>query len=46
MFQVIDIAIPADTRVVKKEDEKIDMYRELTFEIRRLWNVKTKVIPV
>ena len=44
--QVIDIAIPGDTRVVKKEDEKIDKYKELGFEISRLWKVKTKVIPI
>lgn len=43
------IALPGNTSVVKKEKEKEkkDKYRELAFEIRRLWNVKTeKVIPV
>lgn len=39
---VLDRAITGNTRVVKKEDERIDMYRELAFEIRRLWNAKTK----
>jgi hypothetical protein len=32
--------------VIKKEAEKILKYKDLTMEIPRLWNVKTKVIPV
>ena len=44
--QIIDIAIPGDTRVVKKEEEKVDKYKELAFEIGRLWKVKPRVIPI
>ena len=32
--------------MIKKEAEKILIYKELTKEIQRMWNVKTKVIPV
>jgi len=32
--------------VIKKEAEKILKYIDLTIEIQRIWNVKTKVIPV
>jgi hypothetical protein len=32
--------------VITKEAEKILKYKDLTTEIQRMWNVKTKAIPV
>ena len=32
--------------MIKKEAEKILKYKDLTIEKQRMWNVKTKVIPV
>jgi len=32
--------------VIKKEAEKILKYKDLTIEIQRTWNIKTKVIPL
>jgi len=43
---LIDVAISGDRNVIKKKAEKILKYRDLTIEIQRMWNVKTKVIPV
>ena len=43
---LIDVAISGDKNVIKKEAEKILKYKDLTIEIQRMWNVKTKVIPV
>jgi hypothetical protein len=43
---LIDAAISGDRNVIKKEAEKILKYKDLTIEIQRMWNVKTKVIPV
>ena len=43
---LIDAAISGDRNVIKKEAEKVLKYKELTIEIQRMWNVKTKVIPV
>jgi hypothetical protein len=43
---LIDVAISGDRNVIKKEDEKVFKYKDLTIEIQCMWNVKTTVIPV
>jgi hypothetical protein len=43
---LIDVAIPGDRNVIKKEGKKILKYKHLIIEIQRMWNVKTKVTPV
>lgn len=43
---VIDIAVPGDVRVDRKEDEKIEKYRDLCRELGRLWGVRCSVVPV
>ena len=43
---LIDVAISGDRNVIEKETEKILKYKDLTIEIQRVWNVRTKVIPV
>jgi len=43
---LIDVEISGERNVIKKEVEKILKYKDLTIEIQRMWNVKTKVISV
>jgi hypothetical protein len=39
---LLDVAIPGDRNVIKKEAEKLSKYKNLTIEIQRMWNVKTR----
>lgn len=43
---LVDVAVPADVNVSKKEVEKMSKYKDLEIEIARMWKTKTKVIPV
>ena len=43
---LIDVAISGDRNMIKKEAKKILKYKDLTIEMQRMWNVKTKVIPI
>jgi hypothetical protein len=43
---LLDVANPGDRNVIRKEAEKILKYKDLTIEIQRMWNVKTRVIPL
>ena len=42
----MDVTIPGDRNVIKKEVEKILKYKELILEIQRMWNLKAKLVPV
>ena len=35
-WTVIDIAVPADQKISRTEEEKVEKYQELAFEIRRI----------
>ncbi|KAF7663723.1 hypothetical protein LDENG_00203700, partial [Lucifuga dentata] len=43
---VIDMAVPADSNIRKKEHQKIQKYQGLKEELERTWKVKSKVVPV
>jgi cytochrome b subunit of formate dehydrogenase len=43
---LIDVAIPSDRNIIKKESEKKLKYNNLSIEIQRMWNMKCFVILV
>ena len=43
---LLEVGISGDRNAIKREDEKILIYKDLIIEIQRMWNVKTKVIGV
>jgi hypothetical protein len=43
---LIDIAIPGDRNMIKKDAEKILKCKDFVIEIHSTWNVKAKLIPV
>jgi len=46
MCVLIDVAIFGDRNVIKKEAEKILIYKDLAIEILCMWNATAEVIPV
>ena len=43
-WTLIDVAISEDRNVIKEASQNILQLKNLTAEIQRMWNVKTKVI--
>lgn len=43
---VVDVTIPSDRNIVKKEAEKILKYQSLLIELRRMWGLEVMFIPV
>jgi hypothetical protein len=43
---LIDVVIPGDGSVNQNQTTKILRYKDLTIEMQRMWNVKSRVIPV
>lgn len=43
---LIDIAVPMDRNVNDKIGEKLLKYKSLDIEVKRMWNTKSRVIPV
>lgn len=44
--QLIDVSVPSDYNIAKKECEKLSKYCDLKIECQRMWNMKCKVIPI
>ena len=43
---VIDVACPSDTRIKKKEQEKIEYYNDLKYEILKCWNKEVDKVMI
>lgn len=43
---VVDVAIPSDSNIRKKEQEKLEKYQGLKEELEKMWGVKASVVPV
>ena len=44
--QIINIAVPGDSKIEEKEKDKIEKYQDLGRELQKIWNVKVKIIPL
>ena len=42
--KAIDFAVFGDSRIEKKEKDKIEKYQDLGRELQKIWNVKVKII--
>ena len=42
--KIIDFAVPGDSRIEEKEKEKIEKYQDLKRKLRKIWNVRVKII--
>ena len=46
-WTLVDIAVPADQNITRVEEEKVEKYQELAFEIRRIHGAsKVTIIPI
>ena len=44
MCKIVDFAVPANHWIKLKECEKKDKYLDLTWELKKLWNMKVTII--
>ena len=44
--KLIDMTVPSDRKIARKETEKESKYKDLEIEIQRMWHMKNVVIPV
>ena len=44
--KIVDFAVSADHRIKLKECEKKDKYLNVARELKKLWNMKMKIVPI
>ena len=45
-WTIVDFSVPWDGNVMKKEDEKVGKYEELGSEVRKVYKVRTEIVPI
>ena len=45
-WTLVDFSVPMDQNVAKKEHEKVEKYQALAQEIRKMYKVRTEIIPI
>ena len=45
-YKIVDFAVPVDHRINLKESEKKDKYLDLARELKKLWNMKVRIVPI
>ena len=43
---IIDVACPVNNNLILKRNEKLDNYSEIRFEIARIWDKETLIVPI
>ena len=46
LWTIVDFCVPVDKNVLKREQDKIDTYSPLAYQIRKMHKVKTRIVPV
>ena len=44
--KITDFAVPGDSRIEEKEKDKIEKYQDVGRELKKIWKVKVKIIPL
>ena len=44
--KLIDFTVAGDSRIEKKEKDKIGKHQDLVRKLQKIWNVKVKIIPL
>ena len=44
--EIINFAIPYDSKTELKEQEKIEKYQDLRRELKKMWNIKVNISPI
>ena len=44
--KIIDFAVPGDSRIEKKEKEKIEKDQDLRRKLQKIWNTRVKILPL